>query len=337
MKKVSVIGHFGFGRHLLNGQTIKTCNVARALEGKFSELDVEKYDTFGGVCALLKMPFIATRALRNSENVVFLLASRGVKYALPILLFFNRKRKRKTHFIVIGGWLPSLCKKNKALLKRLGKISFIYVETLSMKRNLEELGLRNVVFLPNFKFLVPLNKDQLVQADGFPVRLCTFSRVMKEKGIEDAIKAVVLLNKTQGFIKYSLDIFGQIEKSEIAWFNELKKEFPPFVEYKGEVDSYKSVDVVKNYHALLFPTYYSGEGFAGTLLDAMAAGVPAIASNWKYNPEIINGRNGVLFESRNVEELAMAIDTLNVSKEDCLAEYKKYSPDCVIDILVERM
>ncbi len=28
-------------------------------------------------------------------------------------------------------------------------------------------------------------------------------------------------------------------------------------------------------------------GFAGTLIDAMAAGVPVIASNWKYNPEIV--------------------------------------------------
>jgi glycosyltransferase involved in cell wall biosynthesis len=45
--------------------------------------------------------------------------------------------------------------------------------------------------------------------------------------------------------------------------------------------------VLRDYFALLFPIYYIGEGFAGTAIDAFSAGVPVIASDWKYNSEVI--------------------------------------------------
>ena len=57
----------------------------------------------------------------------------------------------------------------------------------------------------------------------------------------------------------------------------------------------KSVDVLKCYFALLFPTDYEGEGCAGTLRDAYSAGVPVIASDWKYNAELVNEDVGYVY------------------------------------------
>jgi len=45
MKKACVIGHFGFGENLLNGQTIKTKNVTQELEKHFCEELILKIDT----------------------------------------------------------------------------------------------------------------------------------------------------------------------------------------------------------------------------------------------------------------------------------------------------
>ena len=45
---------------------------------------------------------------------------------------------------------------------------------------------------------------------------------------------------------------------------------------------------LKKYFALLFPTYFHGEGFAGCLIDAFFAGIPVIATDWLYNKDIIN-------------------------------------------------
>ena len=64
-----------------------------------------------------------------------------------------------------------------------------------MKVNMEKLGFSNIYILPNCKELKILKENELVYATSKPFKLCTFSRVMKEKGIEDAVNAVEEINK----------------------------------------------------------------------------------------------------------------------------------------------
>jgi len=53
------------------------------------------------------------------------------------------------------------------------------------------------------------------------------------------------------------------------------------------------------------------EGMSNTLLEAMGAGIPVVASNVGGNPEILrNGREGLLFASNSIEALKSAIDEL---------------------------
>ncbi len=110
---------------------------------------------------------------------------------------------------------------------------------------------------------------------------------MKEKGIEDAVNAVENVNQKYGRTVFSLDIYGQIDDGYREKFEALQKQFPPYINYSGLISFDKSVETPKDYFALLFPTYYNGEGFAGTLIDAMAAGTPVIASDWKCNGEVV--------------------------------------------------
>ena len=107
----------------------------------------------------------------------------------------------------------------------------------------------------------------------------------------------------------------------------------------------RSTEVVRSYDAVLFPTYYEGEGFAGTIIDAMAAGVPVIASDWKYNTELIsNGYNGVLFNTRNIEQLVEVLEDVYQNnskwvsmKGNCLQEARKYTPDNCIKVLINML
>lgn len=178
-----------------------------------------------------------------------------------------------------------------------------------------------------------------------PLPLCTFSRVMKEKGIEDAVYAVRTVNEHFGRTVYTLDIYGQVDSVQTEWFNELKSTFPSYIKYGGIVPFDKSVEVLKNYFALLFPTYYEGEGFAGTLIDALAAGVPVIASDWKYNNEVVkDGINGGLVEPKNIERLTKYLikiannpePWLNM-RQQCICDAHKYEPDNVIKILLQEI
>ena len=262
MKTVSILGHFGFGENLLNGQTIKTKIVAEELIRVLGEQEVNLVDTRGGIKSLIKAPFICMGQLKKSKNVVILPAHNGVRvYGVLLPVFKCFFRKRKLHYAVIGGWLPEFLKKHGVLAKFLKKFHGIYVETNSMKNSLDDMGFKNVTVMPNCKQLKVLKDNELVYPQGEPYKLCTFSRVMKEKGIEDAVYAVRKINKAFGRTVYTLDIYGQIDGSQTEWFENLKNSFPEYVKYGGFVDFDKSTDVLKNYFALIFPTYYTSTIF----------------------------------------------------------------------------
>ena len=345
IKAVSIIGHFGFGKDLLNGQTIKTKIIAKELDVKLGLENVIKTDTHGGKAKLFQLPAIIYNSLKKAKNVIILPAHNGLKIIAPLLLFENAFFKRKLHYVVIGGWLPQFLEKRKMLSMVLKKFDFIYVETHSMKSLLEEQGFNNIVVMPNCKELNILSESELVYQTDKPYKLCTFSRVMKEKGIEDAVEAVKAVNRRYNDTIFSLDIYGQVDDNQTEWFNKLQKDFPEYIRYCGMVAFDKSTDVLKNYIALLFPTYYAGEGFAGTLIDAMAAGIPVVASDWKYNSEIIkDGEVGAIYPTNDVEKLKNIIEAIyldiekwNLTKVKCLEEAEKYRPKTVCKIICDKI
>lgn len=341
----SVLGHFGEGANLLNGQTVKTKIITEELQNQLGQDQVMKIDTHGGWKTLLKAPFQVFQALRSSANVLIFPAHNGLRVYAPLLSFQRRFFKnRKIHYVVIGGWLPQFLLRRTNLAKALKKFDGIYVETNTMKKALEEQGFNNVLVMPNCKDLTPLTESELVYPTGEPYKLCTFSRVMKEKGIEDAINAVKAVNNHFGRTVYELDIYGQVDQNQTEWFEELCKKFPPYVRYGGLVPFDKSVEVLKNYFALLFPTYYEGEGFAGTVIDAFAAGIPVIASDWRYNSEIISSDVGKLFPTHDVAALADILENcsatvheINELKYNCISKAAEYSTSRVIGDFIKHL
>lgn len=345
MKKVSVIGHFGGGLEYLDGQTVKTKIVAEELQNRFGTNEVLKIDTHGGAKTLLKAPFQVFRALKKSANVLVLPAQNGLRVYAPLLIMQRYLFKnRKLHYSVIGGWLPSFLKTKKRLAKMLRKFDGIYVETNTMKKALEADGFENVYVMPNCKKLTALEKDELVYSSETPYRLCTFSRVMKEKGIEDSIEAVTEINRQYGKTVYSLDIYGQVDSAQTEWFDSLKESFPPFVAYKGLVPFDKSVEVIKDYFALLFPTRFYTEGIPGTIIDTYAAGVPVVSARWESFGDMVDENvTGLGYEFGNSEDLRSKLsymaehaDEINAWKQNCLEKSRQFLPREAVKILLER-
>lgn len=345
MKKVCVIGHFGFGKELLNGQTIKTKIVTTELEKQLGCEQIMKIDTHGGARALPKVMIQMARGFRSCENIIILPAQNGVRIFAPLCAAFRKLYKRKLHYIVIGGWLDNLLERNPRLLKALDSFTAIYIETRTMKHDLEKRGLRNLCILPNFKDIPILTEDELVYPTGEPYRLCTFSRVMKEKGIEDAVEAVKAVNEKYGRTVYILDIYGQVDAEQTKWFEDLKASFPDCVRYKGSVAYDKSVEVLKDYFALLFPTRFYTEGIPGTIIDAYAAGVPVISAKWEsFADAVEDGITGIGYDFgiRNellqiLCEIAVMPTIISEKKKNCIASAKEFSPDSVMQEILRRI
>lgn len=343
IKKIAVIGHFGEGLNLLNGQTVKTKIITEELSEELGKNEVVKFDTHGKF-AIIKAPFIAFSALKKAKNVLIFPAHNGVRVYAPLLVFFRRFfSKRKLHYSIVGGWLPKMLEKKKGLLKTLKRFDGLYAETKTLKKKLNDLGLCNVSVVPNCKNLEMLTKEQLVYQSGEPYKLCTFSRVMKEKGVEDAVNAVKAVNEQTGRIVYTLDIYGQVDSGETEWFENLKSDFPEYVKYKGEVGYDKSTEVLKNYFALLFPTRFYTEGVPGTIIDAYAAGIPVVSARWESFSDIVDdGVTGFGYEFGNVSDLTRQLvtmaenpETVNKMKVDCLKKSSDFIPRSALKNLIE--
>ena len=343
--KVSVLGHFGEGINLLNGQTVKTKIITEELGNQLGQDQVIKFDTHGGWKALLKAPFQVLRALKKSSNVLIFPAHNGLRVYAPLLAFLKRFFKsRKIHYVVIGGWLPEFLSKRKVLINALKEFNGIYVETNTMKDALQRQGFSNVFVMPNCKKLNILSEDELVYPTGIPYRLCTFSRVMKEKGIETVIFVINRVNNKLNYTAYSLDIYGQVDASQKVWFENLKEHFPGYIRYCGFVDANRSVEVLQQYFALLFPTHFYTEGIPGTIIDSYAAGIPVISAKWESFSDVVDeGITGLGYDFDNADQLerillevAQKPNVLLGMKENCIRKAKDYIPESTIQIMTEK-
>lgn len=343
MYKVGLCGNYGESDGDYNGQTVKTRTITKGLSEIFGNDEVARVDTNEWQKHKLLLLIQCFNLARNCENIIILPGPNGIRVFSALFLILNNLFRRRIHYIVIGGWLPELLKKDKKIKHRIKKFDGIYVETNSMVMKMTEMGLNKTRYLSNTKSLNIIKEAELVYVTDQPYKLCTFSRVTKEKGIEDAIEAVIATNESLQRKAFTLDIYGQIEEGYRNRFEAIMEQLPDYIVYKGVVNSSESVETLKNYCALLFPTYYEGEGFAGTILDAYASGIPVIATDWKYNPEIIqNQSDGFLYQYKNNKELKRILELIagdimiiNGMKLNCLKRAKQYSPEVVLGSFIQ--
>lgn len=340
--RYGVIGSFSFGKDVFGGQSIKTRNFANALEETLGEKSVLRIDTRNWKKTPINLVRGILKALKESTEIVILPAMGGLS-VIPFLVFFLKgTRKRKLHYVVIGGWLAEQLKKKPHVSKILKKYNGIYVETSVMKRALEELGFNNVVVLPNFKTMPMLKDTDMVCSAERPFKLCTFSRILKEKGIEDAINAVKAVNEKFEQVIYELDIYGRIDPLYEERFLELVSSFPPYICYKGVAENTKSTELLRNYYALVFPTQYYTEGIPGTIIDAYFSGIPVIASKWESFEDVIeDGKTGIGYELGNTEALISILERLletpeilNRMKQNCLVKAKDFTAKKAMEIFI---
>lgn len=345
MKKAVIVGHFGFGYNYSDGQTIKTQNIYNALTKIYGEEQINPIDTHGSITSFIKAPFILLKAFFQYKNIIILPAHRGLRVYAPIIWIYKKFfHNVKVHYAVIGGWLPSILEKKKFLRRAVKSIDYIYAETNTMKASLESLGIKSVV-MPNFKTIKLNSAPNYVFAQDEPLPLCTFSRVMKQKGIEDTINAVVAINEKENKTSYSLDIYGPIDPAETEWFEELMAKQPEYIKYMGVVNQDQIVDTLSRYFVLLFPTRFYTEGVPGTIIDAYASGLPVVVSKWQSYKDIVEEEvTGFAYEFGNTDEFESILyrilkcpSLINSLRENCRQYANRYSADEAIKILDERL
>jgi glycosyltransferase involved in cell wall biosynthesis len=346
MKPICVCGHFAFGKDKLNGQTIKTKITTQALADAIGEENLMYVDTAGIRCMLMLIPKLLWAAIK-CDNILIFPARKGLRVIIPILAFLRLFSSFKTHHLVIGGWLANFLAERPSLEKMYAKVvSYIYVETTVLGQALKERGYSQTVLMPNFKSLKILQPQELpVFNPNNPLQVCTFSRVMERKGIDEAVWAVSRANEKLGRTAYNLTIYGPVERGEEEWFEKLLSNLPDCAKYGGVVPYDKSTEVLQGCFALLFPTHFYTEGVPGTLIDAYASGVPVISSRWESFADVVSeGETGYGYAIGEADALCEMLvdfaqhpDKMLSLRTNCLNRAKDFLPQNLLPILLERL
>lgn len=346
MKTVCICGHLADGTGMNDGQTVKTRMLRDELKRQLGATEVYCIDTHGRMKQIQMFPRLVL-GLICCRNVIMLPAQNGLPLVSGWLYFWNKLYRRRIHYSVIGGWLASFLDNNPRTKKHLTCFDKIYAETSTMKRALESRGLSNVVVIPNCKSLPIVLEEQIDKQFAMPHRLVTFSRVMKQKGIEDLINVIISINNTNDKTVYHLDIYGPVAPGEHDWWKEqmARIEQTDYIQYKGSVPADKSVEILCNYFALVFPTKFYTEGIPGTIIDAYAAGLPVISAKWESFDDLIeDGVTGLGFGFEDWDELKALL--LRVSEEPsiiidmkkaCIKKAEGYLPINVIPLIVNEL
>ena len=331
---ILVVGYFAFALNESKGQAVKTQEVFYALQAAYGKDSLNYLDTYGWKKNPLKLFLQFFTLSRTVQNVIMLPAHNGLNVFSILLLLAKMLFGCHIYYDVIGGWITNRTASNRILKNILMRFDGIWVETKKLEQDFLNQGFLNISIVPNFKN-VPLVDPQTLPTDmKLPLRLCTFSRVMEEKGIVDAIRAVELINDANDVTLFTLDIWGWVDDKFQDQFNTLQARFPSTIRYRGNAKAGDSTAILSQYDILLFPTHYVTEGIPGTIIDAYASGVPVVASRWQSFSDIIDdGITGYGFTLGDVQELVDILNKIVLNpnillpmKQSCLEKATEFLP-----------
>lgn len=340
--RICILGHFGGSQEFNDGQTVKTKTIYNALIN--CGFDIDKVDTYYVKNRPLKFCISLIKSMRRDKKYIVLLSSNGRKILFPVLYFLSKHGKEIYHY-AIGGRLSREVKKKNRWSKYISSFTGNWMESTLLVKQLNELGINNAKYIPNFKKLNILKIENLSNEYQMPFRFCMFSRVMKEKGVEDAITSINEVNNRYGSVVAKLDIYGPIEEGYDNRLKECLEKAKNSCRYRGIVKATESVEALKDYFMLIFPTHWKHEGIPGTIIDALSAGVPIIARRWQYCDEMLDDKKtGYIYDFEHPEELTEKIwyavnnpTQVMGMKSNCLARADDYSEEKVMKMILDSM
>ena len=261
-----------------------------------------------------KLIYRCILAFISKSPIVFGLDSKRLKYIMRIESFFPNAMSQTT-ILVVGGVFPQIVEKDRFLKKAIFKVKDIWVETNMMKIEMNKKGYYNVKCFPNPRSEVGSCAPRCTSS-SIPLKIVFFSKICKEKGVEDIIEVVRRLNNKG--ILFQMYFYGHIAKEFQEQFDNFIQEFEN-VFYCGIFDGTNSSVYKKlnEFDILLFPTHCITEGIPGILVEAKMAGLAVIASDQSFNAEIIREEEGegYLLRGDYVSDMTEIIERFDLDRE----------------------
>jgi glycosyltransferase involved in cell wall biosynthesis len=196
----------------------------------------------------------------------------------------------------------------------------------SVKAEFEELGItKGLTIIPNAVNVLEYRGNTERVHSGRVQRLVYMGRLIREKGVFEAMEAVEILRKDPGFSNLELRIAGSGPASdEIAVYIQ-NRGLSVCVKLMGPLFGDEKVRFLREADVFVFPTYHK-EGLPYCILESLAAGTPVITTAIAGIPDVVvDGVHGRFIRSKNasdivrvVQELGRSEDTLRAMSKECV-------------------
>lgn len=182
----------------------------------------------------------------------------------------------------------------------------------------EEMGVEpeRCVVLENWAAtpaLLSLGAERPVRS-GEPVTVCYMARVEPEKGIFELLEAVHRLHEMEGLPEFHVRIGGSGPALAAAREQARASGVADLIRFEGHLWAEGIEELLAKSDLYVLPSYT--EGLPNSLLEAMAAGLPAVATEVGSVPDVVaHGRTGLLIAPCDVEALTTALAELIADDE----------------------
>jgi glycosyltransferase involved in cell wall biosynthesis len=157
-----------------------------------------------------------------------------------------------------------------------------------------------------------LNQSEFKKKTSFSTnnRLIVASHLLKDKGIQDLILAVKLLNDE---VKYNfrIDIYGEGHYQDNLFRMINRYELEDYFNFKGSVSNLN--DLYCEYDYLIHPSH--GETFGYAVLESLICNLPVVTAANQGNVLglVIDNQNGFLFQEEDVVRLKTILQNILTS------------------------
>ena len=193
--------------------------------------------------------------------------------------------------------------------------------------------------------VVPSRQIKLEQrrARGGEVRVLFLALCSTDKGLFDAVDAVAMANtlaaKRTPELRFRLEIAGAFPDANTEGKFRQRVTEPDVqgaVEYLGFLDHEGKRAALLRADVFLFPSYYAFETHPLSVVEAMAFGLPVVATRWRGIPEMLPDGLADLVEPRNPAALAQALVDAATSDRG-LRLRTRYEQRYTLDRFLERL
>jgi glycosyltransferase involved in cell wall biosynthesis len=164
--------------------------------------------------------------------------------------------------------------------------------TMASRLHRQYFGVRNIAIQSNAAFIAPGSSPR--RAGSGPFRLGFLSNLIPEKGLDTVIE--VFRSLRQRHTDVVLVVAGPASfAASRSLIEDAKQEFGDALDYRGAIYGAEKASFFRDIDIFLFPTRYVNEAQPLVMLEALAAGVPVIATARGCIPDDL-GAGGTLVD-----------------------------------------